>query len=159
MLEPSVIDRIPGGRKVSIERETFPALVADGALFAHPVRRYWVDAGTPDTYLQVQLDLIDGTRGARRPAVAVSAKVADTASIERSALLDGVVVEAGATVRDSLIMAGATIGEGAVVTRSIVGPAAVVGAGADLRDLTVIGGGYEVEPGTQLAAIRLPDTD
>ena len=29
VLEPSVLDRIPGGRKVSIERETFPAMVTE----------------------------------------------------------------------------------------------------------------------------------
>ena len=39
VLEPSVLDRIPGGRRVSIERETFPALVADGPLYALAVRR------------------------------------------------------------------------------------------------------------------------
>ena len=47
VLEPSVLDRIPGGRKVSIERETFPRMVADGTLFAMQSDAYWVDAGTP----------------------------------------------------------------------------------------------------------------
>ena len=47
VLEPSVIERIPGGRKVSIERETFP----DGRR-RHAVRHasdgYWLDAGKPE---------------------------------------------------------------------------------------------------------------
>ena len=30
VLEPSVLDRIAGGRRVSIERETFPAMVGRG---------------------------------------------------------------------------------------------------------------------------------
>jgi len=47
VLEPSVIDRIPEGRKVSIERETFPAMVTDGTLFALQDSCYWIDAGTP----------------------------------------------------------------------------------------------------------------
>ena len=68
VLEPSVLDRIPTGRKVSIERETFPAMVADGTLYALQCDAYWVDAGTPATYLQVQLDLIDGSRGDARAA-------------------------------------------------------------------------------------------
>src|SRR5690606_12643985 len=33
VLEASVLDRIASDRKVSIERETFPAMVADGRLF------------------------------------------------------------------------------------------------------------------------------
>ena len=50
VLEPSVLDRIPGGRRVSIERETFPALVDDGRLYALASDADWVDAGTPATY-------------------------------------------------------------------------------------------------------------
>src|ERR1019366_7248967 len=41
VLEESVLGRIPGGRRVSIERETFPALVADRGLFALPSDAYW----------------------------------------------------------------------------------------------------------------------
>ena len=52
VLEPSVLDRIPDGRRVSIERETFPAMVADGALYALHSDAYWIDAGTPEAYLQ-----------------------------------------------------------------------------------------------------------
>ena len=84
VLEPSVIDRIAEGRKVSVERETFPAMVADGTLFALQDACYWVDAGTPATYLDVQLDLIDGTRGAAEPGVHATAEVHPSAVVERS---------------------------------------------------------------------------
>ena len=73
VLEPSVLDRIPDGRKVSIERETFPAIVADGRLFALAGDTYWIDTGTPETYLRAQLDLVDGVRGAPWPAVSADA--------------------------------------------------------------------------------------
>ena len=39
VLEPSVLDRIAAGRRVSIERETFPAMVRSGVLFAQARRR------------------------------------------------------------------------------------------------------------------------
>jgi mannose-1-phosphate guanylyltransferase len=68
VLEESVLGRIPGGRRVSIERETFPALVADRGLFALPSDAYWLDTGTPEMYLQAQLDILNGSRrAARRP--------------------------------------------------------------------------------------------
>ena len=68
VLEPSVLDRIDSGRRVSIERETFPALVADGRLFAlDDGDAYWLDTGTPEAYLQAQLDLIDGRIEATGP--------------------------------------------------------------------------------------------
>ena len=125
MLEPSVIDRVPDGRKVSIEREVFPAMVADGTLFALQADDYWVDAGTPETYLQVQLDLVDGTRAAR-PAIADDAVVSPEATVEHSIVMPGAVVESGAVVRDSAIIPGAVIESGAQVIGSIVGLIEVV---------------------------------
>ena len=62
VFEPSVLDRIAAVGKVSVERDTFPALVAAGTLFAVASDGYWIDAGTPATYLRANLDLIDGTR-------------------------------------------------------------------------------------------------
>ena len=52
VLEPSVLDRIPADARVSIERETFPALVEAGTLFALGSDAYWLDTGTPDAYLR-----------------------------------------------------------------------------------------------------------
>ena len=62
VLEPSVLDRIPAGRRVSIERETFPALVEEGSLYALGSDAYWLDTGTPDAYLRAHRDLLVGRR-------------------------------------------------------------------------------------------------
>ncbi|MCX7621317.1 MAG: NDP-sugar synthase [Acidimicrobiales bacterium] len=159
VLEPSVIDRIPAGRKVSIERETFPAMVADGTLFAYPSDVYWVDAGTPATYLQVQLDYVEGRRGPAEPAVASSASIADDAYLERSVIMDGAVVEPGAIVIGSALLPSAVVGQGARVSDSVIGPHATVGAGAQLSDLCVIGDGVDVEPGVELRGVKLPEPE
>lgn len=69
MLEPSVLGRIPTGRRVSIERETFPAMVREGRLYARADDAYWLDTGTPAAYLQAHRDLVEGRRaGPRCPA-------------------------------------------------------------------------------------------
>ncbi len=102
-----MLDRIPAGRRVSIERATFPEMVADGSLFALHSDAYWIDAGTPATYLQAQLDLVDGRRGEAEPAVAATAVVDDGAKIDHAVVMAGVVVEAGAVVRDSVVLPGA----------------------------------------------------
>jgi mannose-1-phosphate guanylyltransferase len=156
VLEPSVIDRIPAGRKVSIERETFPAMVADGTLFAYPSDVYWVDAGTPATYLQVQLDYVEGRRGPAEPAVAASASVADDADVQRSVIMDGAVVEGGATVVGSVLLPDSVVERNAQVLDSIIGPAATVGEGARLSSLCVIGDGIYVEAGAELTGVKLP---
>ncbi len=159
VLEPSVIDRIPAGRKVSIERETFPAMVADGTLFAYQSDVYWVDAGTPATYLQVQLDLIDGVRGPAEEAVAESATVSTGADVRHSVVMSGAVVESGATVVDSAVLPGAVVERGASVVGSIVGPAATIGENARVADLCVIGDGVRVDAGAELAGVKLPAPD
>ncbi len=64
VLEASVLDRIEPDVPVNVERVTFPAMVADGSLYALDGDTYWLDAGTPATYLAANLDLITGRRGA-----------------------------------------------------------------------------------------------
>jgi mannose-1-phosphate guanylyltransferase len=156
VLEPSVVDRIAGDRKVSIERETFPALVDDGSLFAVQADDYWIDAGTPETYLQAQLDLIGGRRPEHPPAVAADVQIAD-ATVRNSVLMRGAAVASGATVESSVVLPGARIGEAALVRDSIVGPGASVGAGAHVDHLSVLGDAVQVEPGARLDGQRVPD--
>ena len=63
VLEPSVLKRIASSGRVSIERETFPAMVRDGVLFALSDEGYWLDTGTPSAYLDANFDYVDGRRG------------------------------------------------------------------------------------------------
>jgi mannose-1-phosphate guanylyltransferase len=158
VLEPSVVERIPAGRRVSIEREIFPAMVTDAALYGLQSEAYWVDAGTPEAYLRSQLDLVDGTR-ANEVAVSSKADVSVEATVDHAVVMDGATVAAGAVLRDSVVLPGATVEAGAVVTGSIVGPSSVIGRGATLADLTVTGRGAVVEPGATLTGARVPDED
>jgi mannose-1-phosphate guanylyltransferase len=164
VLEPSVLDRIDGGRPVSIERETFPAMVEDRSLFAMSDGGvYWVDAGTPETYLQAQLDLLDGRRAVpaemSMTAVHPSAIVAATASVRSSVLGCDVRVDDDAEVVDSVVQGGATIGAKAQVRGSIIGAGASIGEGATLDGLCVIGDGETVAAGADLQGARVPDPD
>lgn len=151
VLEPSVLDRIAEGRKVSIEREVFPAMVADGALYAMPGDTYWIDAGTPPTYLRAQIDLLTGERGAPVEGIHPDASVAADATVERSVIGAGAVIASGAVVRGSVVMADAQVGEGAVVDRAILGRRARVGAGARVDDLAVLGDGASIGAGLRVS--------
>lgn len=147
VLETSVLDRIPDGRRVSIERETFPSLVADGRLYALGSEAAWLDAGTPSTYLAANL--------AFAPLVASSAQVAG--SVSGSVIGDVRVLE-GAVVERSVVMDGAVVGAGAVVADSIVGPGARVGDRARVTNLSVLGDGYVVGDGAELSEARRPES-
>ncbi|MFJ1913838.1 sugar phosphate nucleotidyltransferase [Streptomyces sp. NPDC088147] len=155
----SVIDSIPEGRPVSVERETFPDLLAAGAHLQGMVdSTYWLDLGTPQAFVRGSADLVLG----RAPSPAVpgqcgerlilptatvapdakltggtvigaAALIGEGARIAGSAVLDGAIVEPGAVITDSLIGAGARVGARAVLSDVVVGDGAVVGPDNELR--------------------------
>ncbi|MEV0007363.1 NDP-sugar synthase [Streptomyces sp. NPDC051840] len=156
----SVIDTIPEGRPVSVERETFPGLLESGAHLQGMVdSTYWLDLGTPQAFVRGSADLVLG----RAPSPAVPGRCGDrlvlpTASvapgakltggtvvgegaligegarISGSTILDHAVVEPGAVITDSLVGAGARIGSRTVLTGAVIGDGAQVGADNELRD-------------------------
>jgi mannose-1-phosphate guanylyltransferase len=159
VLEPSVLARIETGRKVSLEREIFPAMATDGGLWAVQSNAYWVDAGTPLTYLQIQMDLLDGLRGEKVNGISPGASVDAGASVERSVVMDGASIASGAVIRNAVISAGATVSADAVVEGSVVGPRAVIGERARLTGMTMIGDSAVVEAGSVLDGAKVPESD
>jgi mannose-1-phosphate guanylyltransferase len=157
VLEPSVLDLIEPGKKVSIERDTFPRLVAQGRLASLATDDYWIDAGRPSLYLRANLDLAAGRlAGSDEPAIAPTATVDPTARCIDSVVGPGAVVSSGASVTASLILPGAFVGERATVVDSIV--AGHVGAGAAVSG-SLIGAGYRVADRATVADEVLPRND
>jgi NDP-sugar pyrophosphorylase family protein len=136
ILEPDTFDRIPKDTPWSIERSFFPSLIDRGETFlAYVYRGYWIDIGTPEKYMQVHRDIMDGyyvghrAHGAPPFAaspgahwVAPDAKIEDGAIIDGPCFIDeGVVVKAGARIGAySVIGKQCHIEEHAVIDRSIL---------------------------------------
>ena len=153
-----IIGGIPTGRAVSVERETFPDLVAsDGLVVGFVQPAYWRDVGTPQALVAASKDLVLGVVASHAvDAEPSGARIAETADVAASATVNGgsVVAEgarvgARAIVSGSVVMANAVVGAGAVVVDSAIGPAAVVGASADLRE-TTLGDQARVSAGARL---------
>jgi mannose-1-phosphate guanylyltransferase len=157
VLERSVLERIPAGRRCSIEREIFPVIAAEGRLYAEDTADYWVDTGKPDLYLQANIDVVRGVRlHDRCEPVAPGAIVAPSADLVDSVVDAGATVGAGARLVRSVILTGGIVGDGACVEDSVV--MGRIGAGAVLRH-AVIGAAGEVGAGEQLDGERRPDPD
>ncbi len=154
VLEPEVLDRVPAGERVSIERSTFPAMVAAGELYAMATDDYWIDTGRPDTFLAANLDLLDGRWGDPIDPLEAGARVDGTGTIEHSIIGTDCTVGAGARIVDSVLLPGATIGAGTVIERSIV--AGTVGADAVVADC-VVGHVGVVDEGADLRSARVPE--
>ena len=154
----SVLDRIPVGRPVSVERETFPALLADGARVQGVVDpSYWLDIGTPAAFVQGCTDLVLGrVASAALPGPVGERLVLPGASVAADAEIGGgttvgagAEVAAGAVLDGAILFDGARVEAGAVVRRSVVGRGARVGAGT-LLDGAVVGDGADVGAGNEL---------
>jgi mannose-1-phosphate guanylyltransferase len=155
VLEPAVLALIEPGRRVSIERETFPVLVDAGTLYGLTTHDYWIDTGRPDLYRQANLDLLGGRRTAERcDPVAPTARVDATAVVVGSIVGAAAAVGPGARVTASVILPGAQIGAGAVVERSIV--MGTVGRNAVVLD-AVMGAGAVLLDGRELVGARMPE--
>lgn len=154
------IDAIPAGRRVSVERETFPGLVASGAVvLGHHHQAYWLDVGTPQAYVRGSCDVVLGVM----PSPALPGEPGERLLLDGADVAPGAVVTGGSTVgarcvvaadarvEGSVLLDGAVVGPGAVVRDAVVGAGARLGAGVVL-DGAVVGDGADVGEGNEIAA-------
>lgn len=159
VLSRAVIDRIPRGRAVSVEREVFPALLAHGdfSVCGYVDNSYWRDMGTPEDFVRGSADLVRGIApspalGGRRGEALVhdgasvapgavliggtvvgrGAEIGPGARLDGAVIFDGVKVEAGSVIERSIIGFGARIGPRALIRDGVIGDGADIGARCEL---------------------------
>lgn len=153
-----VIDRIPTGREVSVEREVFPGLLSEGLKVCGYVdATYWRDMGTPEDFVRGSADLVRGI--APSPAlkghrgeelvhegasigpgaliiggsvVGRGAEIGPGVRLDGAVIFDGAHVEAGAVIERSIIGFGARIGPRALIRDGVIGDGANIGARCEL---------------------------
>jgi mannose-1-phosphate guanylyltransferase len=167
LLERKVLDMIPAGRNVSIERETFPGLLdARGQLYALGTDAYWLDIGTPDKYRAAHADVMSGALGdppvagaeERQPGVWVQpgavidastrlvppvligrdTAVGPGAYVAATSVGDRCTVGYGVRVEGSVLLDGASVERAAGVVDCVLGPEAVVAEAAQVRGEIVV---------------------
>jgi mannose-1-phosphate guanylyltransferase len=157
VLQRAVLDLIPAGQNVSIEREVWPRLVGQGLAGAVADGAYWMDIGTPERYLQGTFDILEGNvrtgvaekLGAGFLAVDPSAQVAGRA-VPPAIVGAGAQIAEGARVGSLAVLADdVSVGSGAVVERAVVLQGASVGDGCILRDC-IVGPGVRVGDRSQV---------
>ncbi len=126
-----VINSIPQGKVVSVERETFPSLIEDKRdVFGYKEAAYWLDIGTPAALFKGSRDYVSG-----QALLSPSATVDPTAQVTGgSSIGPECLIAANVQIENSIVLQGALIGAGARVTRSFIAPGAQVEAGAQIVD-------------------------
>ncbi|HKZ89105.1 MAG TPA: NDP-sugar synthase [Thermoplasmata archaeon] len=164
VFEPDVLDAIPKGREVSLEREVFPKLI-DAGLAVYRYDGPWSDAGTLPSYLRAQAMLlveggahVDPDADVARATIAPPVLVAGGSSVE-GRLGPRVAVGRGcrigrATIVDAALFDGVSVDDKAHVSGSLVGARAAVGEGAVVRD-SILADGAQVPPHANLIEARV----
>jgi mannose-1-phosphate guanylyltransferase len=153
LLEPEIFDYIQANAVASVERETFPAILAAGEkLHGFGFDGYWVDTGRPETFLKANEILLhalgkdvllgDGVveRGATFDEWAVlgdGCVLGEDVDVARSVLLDHVWVGSNVTIRDSIVGPGARIEDDAALVDCVVGQGGVVEKGLLLKNVKI----------------------
>jgi NDP-sugar pyrophosphorylase family protein len=173
LLEREILDYIPSGRNVSIERETFPQVIAAGKdLYAYTTTDYWIDLGRPENYLAAHRDVLSGAmplalepgisgsgRDALRghPGVVPPVHADDDVVVDASAKVGpnvvlgrGCSIGANAVVRESVLWERVSVGSGAAIEETIIASGATIGPKAQVGRGSVIGHDVSVEPGQVL---------
>lgn len=136
VFNPRVISTIPPDTVVSVERETFPELVASGAkVFGYLENAYWLDIGTPRALLKASIDIVKrsgeflampGTTIDPTAVITGGSCIGPNSLVGAGTVIDGSIIEAGsviglhAKISDSFVAAGATVENNAKITSSFV---------------------------------------
>jgi mannose-1-phosphate guanylyltransferase len=133
-----IIDQIPQNKVVSVERDTFPNLLANNAkVFGYLDNSYWLDIGTPAALVKASADLITGAiTSSATPnhtgdnLISPSAQIGSGCVINNGSVIESeVVVESNCQITGSIIGSGAKIGGNCKIIDSIIAPGAQIEAG------------------------------
>jgi mannose-1-phosphate guanylyltransferase len=157
LFEREMLDWIPAGRNVSIEREAFPEIIASERLYSYTTDDYWMDLGRPDEYLAAHVDILAGRMPMLQPPLPARVYVEDGATIDPTVELGpnavvgtGSIVGPRAVVRGSVLWNNVTIERGAVVEGAIVASGAKIRRDARVHEESVVGHYTVVPAGTVL---------
>ncbi|MEO6834838.1 MAG: NDP-sugar synthase [Candidatus Tumulicola sp.] len=175
LLEYEILAMIPPGRPVSIERETFPEVIAAGKnLYAYTTADYWIDVGRPEQYLTAHRDILSSAMPLRvepgisgpgaealrgHPGLVPPVHVDNDVVVDASAKVGpnvvfgkGCSVGAGAVIRESVLWERVSVGPRALLEETIVASGVTIGPEARLGKGCVIGHDVTIAPGQVLEA-------
>ncbi len=138
VFNPKIIEQIAADKVVSIERDTFPALLTSGVkVVGYVDNSYWLDIGTPAALVKASSDLILGKiSSSATPSHSADCLIFDSATIgsgsninNGSVIESKVIVESNCQISGSIIGTGAKIGSNCQIVDSIIAPGAQIQAG------------------------------
>lgn len=161
ILEKRVLDLMKPGVNYSFETQIFPQILASSdKLYAFHHDGYWIDIGKPESYKQVQFDILEGKFNLDMSAynklkdtvwAARSADVNGNSKIENCVFMDeGVKIAQNASVGPySVIGRDCVIGENSNISGSVIWPGTSIGKNVTVKD-SIVGRFVKIEDNAQI---------
>lgn len=167
-LSPKIFDYIHSARRVSIEREVFPALARDKELFGYEFHGLWIDIGEPSDFVRANRLLLEelGSSGyvAKSSRIEATAKINSPVAVGEHTRIgpgstigpnvtfsDDVVVGGCVRVRNSVVFPGTTISDFSHIEGAIIGENVLIGKRVKIAENCLIGDHVIVDDGVRLA--------
>lgn len=177
VLDPEVFSYIPADRAVSIEREVFPKLAAEGRLGSYCVNGLWMDIGKPHEYLETNMVILDAIVGLlhkqqtaddyvlsepsaldigvtvnEKSTIGPYAIIGKNVKIGKNVQIANSVVFTDAEIDDNTILDGVIVGEGTHIGKNVrLGKGCIIGDQAKIRDNIQLDDNSTVCPGKEIA--------
>jgi mannose-1-phosphate guanylyltransferase len=164
VLSPSVVGSIPVGQSVSLERDVFPKLVANGGMQAWNHDGFWYDIGRVSEYVRANKELLakqelkagelgdnkqNGSHIVQPVYLGTNARLGLGARVGPLTILScNVTVGDGAIVRNSIVFEETTIGEKTIVEDAVIGEKVVIGSGSRIGSGSIIAGQLSIPVGS-----------
>ena len=132
VFNPRVLESIPLDTVVSVERETFPLLVKNGAdVYGYVENSYWVDIGTPQALMKASVEIVKRNG---EFLIMPGSNVDPSAQLTGgSSIAPGTQIAAGAHIQSSIIESDCAIGKDAQIINSFISRGTKVAAGVKIE--------------------------
>jgi len=150
IMEPDIFSRIPKDEFCGTTEDIFPGMIQDELpVYGFLHNGYWIDMGTRETYIQAQVDALDGklslktffSKNPEGPLVIPPVYIGENCEISQDAQIgpyavlgDGCRVRSGAVVENSILWTGVTAGNNCSVQNSIVDEKVVIDSGTNVKN-------------------------
>ncbi len=164
VLSPKILDYIPNGKTVSLEREIFPKLADKGTLYGYAFEGLWMDIGKPEEYLQLNKILLDSFTNKRKLRSRARTEVKNPVAFDKGVSIGeksfigpyavlgrDIVVGNNVHIRDSVIFPGVTVGDSSSINGAIIGEGAIIGRGVKIEKGCIIGDYAKIKDNVSLA--------
>jgi mannose-1-phosphate guanylyltransferase len=150
IIEREILNRMPQGKRFMFERDVFPALLAEGEpVFGYATDAYWIDAGTPEQYLQLNRDLMFG-KSIQVDFKPEEIRINEGVSVNPQVKLTGPILVDGdciigkhAQLKGPVVIGtGCTIKDDSIIENSILWQNVTIGERATLKDSIVASNSY-----------------